>query len=261
MVKQSIHPTAVLHPELVLPQELSVGAYAVIDENVILGEGCDIRPNAHIYPNSELGKECVVYDGAIVGSDPQDKKYHGENSYLKVGDRTIIREYCTINRGTGENGVTTIGSNVLLMSYCHVGHDCIIEEGVVISNHVQIGGHVHIQEHAVIGGVAGIHQFTRIGAYSFIAGALKIDRDVLPYSRVLGYPAAWGGINKIALHKHGLDSEVLESLRFIFKNSYFNGAPLEPVLENLSENKIAKELLNFLKNSKLGVLGPRLKNN
>ncbi|MDQ3000579.1 MAG: acyl-ACP--UDP-N-acetylglucosamine O-acyltransferase [Fibrobacterota bacterium] len=218
-----IHPTAVLHPSLDLPPDLEAGPYSMVDEDVVMAPGIRIGPFSHVYPGVRLDAGVRLEDGVIVGNVPQDKKYRGEKTGVRIGAGTHLREYVTVNRGTAASGWTTIGSKCLIMAYSHVAHDCFIEDGAIIANGVQMGGHVHIGRAAVISGMTGIHQYVVIGAGAFIGGGLRVDKDVLPFSKGLGDPLRYAGINEIGLARFGLVPGAGPALKSFYRELFREG--------------------------------------
>jgi len=218
----AIHPSAVISPEARIDPGAHIGPWCQVDAGVVIEDGVKLESRVHVYPGTILHKDVRVFDGAILGADPQDLKFGGEESWLKVGARTVIREYCTLNRGTKAAGTTKIGEDVLLMAYVHVGHDSAIGDHAVLANGVQLGGHVQIGEYATIGGNSGVQQFARIGAHAFVGGTLKIVRDVPPACRAFGDPLSFAGLNTVGLQRRGFSSERIENLardyRVLFKS-------------------------------------------
>ena len=228
-----IHPTAIVDPRAELGLGVSVGPWCLVDADVRLGDGVVLESRVHVHGGARIGAGTRIFDGAIIASDPQDLKYQGEPTTLDVGTNCLIREYCTVNRGTIATGSTIIGDRVLLMAYVHVAHDCRLGTGAVLANRVQLGGHVQIGEHTTIGGNAAVQQFCRIGAYSFVGGTLKVERDVPPASRALGNPIRWAGLNLHALRRHGFTPDRISSLEHGFRVLYKSGMPLTEAVENL----------------------------
>lgn len=245
-----IHPTAVIHPHAELHPTVQVGPYAVIGEQVKIGEQTTIGSHVVIEGPTEIGKNNRIFPGAVIGLEPQDLKYQGANSQVKIGDNNLIREYVTINRATAENEITEIGDNNLLMAYVHVAHNCVIEDGVVIANSVALAGHVHIESQAVIGGVLGIHQFVHIGRMAMLGGMSRIDRDVPPYMLIEGNPARVRSLNLIKLKRIGLTDEEVANLKKAFRILYRSGIPLTQALDELDllcDNQYVQHLLQFLR--------------
>jgi UDP-N-acetylglucosamine acyltransferase len=252
-----IHPSAFVHPHAQLDDGVSVGPWCLVDSGVVLGEGVTLESRVHVYGGSKIGARTRVFDGAIIGADPQDLKYQGEASRLEIGEDCLIREYCTVNRGTGEGGLTVLGNRVLLMAYVHIAHDCHLGEGAVLANQVQLGGHVQIGEFATIGGKAAVQQFTRIGAYSFIGGTLKIERDLPPASRALGNPVRWAGLNLHALRRHGFSAERIANIEAHYRMLFRSGLTLEDAVRQVLEGAGCDPLIrDYFKEWKGGLVRP-----
>ena len=199
-----IHPTVTVHEGADIAEGVSIGAYSVIGPNVKIGPGTLIRERVTVAGQTTLGSECKVYTGAVVGSDPQDLKYEGEDTALVVGDRTVIREYCTVNKGTkGGGGVTRVGSDCLLMAYSHVAHDNQVGSRVIMANAATLAGHVTIADDATVGAFSGVHQFCRVGREAFIGGYSVVTQDALPFVKTVGNRARTFGINTIGLQRKG----------------------------------------------------------
>lgn len=199
----AVHPTALVHPSLSLPPDAEVGPYALLDEDVELGEGVSIGPFCHLLPGTRLEAGVSLSDGVVVGGRPQDLKYRGEKTGARIGRGTQLREYVTVNRGTSASGLTSVGANCLLMAYTHVGHDCEVGDNVVLANAVHLGGHVTVGDGAVISGITGVNQFVSIGAGTFIGGGLRAIKDMLPFTKGLGDPMRYGGLNPKGLQRMG----------------------------------------------------------
>lgn len=220
-----VHPTAVVDPSARLGREVEIGPFAIVGPNVTLGNGCRIAAHATLERNVRMGDAVRVGQGSIVGGDPQDLKYRGEESWVELGDEVVIREYSTINRGTAESGVTRIGTGSYLMSYVHVAHDCQIGEGVILANCVQLAGHVAIQDKANLSGLVAVHQFARVGALAFVGGCSRVTQDIPPYVKAAGNPLQLYGLNTVGLQRAGYSTDtigVLKRLYRIFFNSDLN---------------------------------------
>lgn len=259
-MKTLIHPTAVIHPGAQLHPTVQVGAYAVIGEYVKIGPETKVGAHAVIEGRTEIGARNQIFPGAAIGLEPQDLKYDGSVSFVKIGDDNIIREYVTINRATGLGEVTEIGNGNLLMAYVHVAHNCRIADRVVISNSVSLAGHVHIESRAVIGGVLGIHQFVHIGCMAMVGGMSRIDRDVPPYMLVEGNPSRIRSLNFVGIKRAGLSPEDTKNLKQAFRILYRSGLTFNQALaslEALAENQHVLHLIRFLKMSQMqGRRGP-----
>jgi acyl-[acyl-carrier-protein]--UDP-N-acetylglucosamine O-acyltransferase len=245
-----IHPSALVSSEAKVHESASVGPWCIVEAGAKIAEGVVLDTRVHVFGNASIGAGTHIFDGAVIGGEPQALKYEGEETFLEIGENCKIREYVTVNRGCGENGITKIANDVLLMAYSHVGHDCLLERGAVISNGVQLGGHVVVGEFATIGGGTYVQQFSKIGAYSFAGGTLKIIRDVPPASRALGDPARFAGLNLHALRKHNFSEERINLLEKNYRELYRGGKPTaEVILDFASEKTECDPLLTeFFKN-------------
>ncbi|MGB3512081.1 MAG: acyl-ACP--UDP-N-acetylglucosamine O-acyltransferase [Microcoleaceae cyanobacterium] len=247
-----IHPTSVIAESADLHPTVQVGPYAVIGEQVKVGPGTTIGAHVVIEGPTEIGSGNRIFPGAAIGLAPQDLKYRGAPSGLKIGNDNQIREYVTLNRATYEGETTLIGNGNLLMAYAHVAHNCIIEDSVVIANAVSLGGHVKIESKAVIGGVLGIHQFVHIGRMAMVGGMSRVVRDVPPFMLVEGHPGLVRSLNLVGLKRAGLTSADLAILKKAFRILYRSGKPLTEALadlELLSDNKYIQQLHEFLNTS------------
>jgi len=252
-----IHPTAIVHPNALLGDGVTIGPWCLIDAGSTLGDGVVLESRVHVYSGTTVGARSRVFDGAILGADPQDLKYRGEPSRLVLGEECLVREYCTVNRGTEVSGQTVLGNRVLLMAYVHVAHDCVLGDDVVLANRVQLGGHVNIGVAATLGGNAAVQQFTHIGAYSFVGGTLKVERDVPPASRALGNPVRWAGLNLHALRRFSFSPERIARLEQQFRHLFFEGLALEEAVAKLLAAADCDELLkSFFLRWKGGLVGP-----
>jgi UDP-N-acetylglucosamine acyltransferase len=246
-----IHPTAVIHPDAELHPSVQVGPYAVIGPQVRVGAETLIGAHVVLDGRTEIGLRNQIFTGAVIGSEPQDLKYDGSLSLVKIGDDNLIREYVTINRATQRDEATLIGNNNMLMAYVHVGHNCVIENQVIISNAVALAGHVYIESKARISGVLGVHQFVRIGQLAMVAGMSRIERDVPPFMLVEGNPCRVRALNQVGLKRAGLEDQeqVITSLKKAFRLIYRSGLPLKEALTQLSDlptNELVDHLHQFL---------------
>jgi UDP-N-acetylglucosamine acyltransferase len=254
-----IHPTAVIDPSAELAEDVCVGPFTVIDAGVRIGRGTIVGPHVVIRGPTVIGASNRIYQFASVGEDPQDKKYGQEVTYLEIGDGNIIREYCTIHRGTVQDkGITRVGSNNLLMAYVHVAHDCVIGDNVVMANGASLAGHVHLDDYSILGGFTLVHQFSRIGRHSFSAMGSSISRDVPPYVMVGGRPTKPYGINSVGLERMGFKAEAIREIRRAYKTIYKAGLRLEEatqVLEAMTaDTPEIGCLAEFIQNSGRGIL-------
>jgi UDP-N-acetylglucosamine acyltransferase len=242
-----IHPSAILDPGAELGQGVVVGPWSMIGPRVQIGDGTEIRTHVLIEQDTTVGADCRIHQGAVLGTEPQDLKFRGEETVLKVGDRTTIREYATLNRGTADLGQTAVGHDCLLMAYSHVAHDCQIGNHVVLSNAVNMGGHVVIEDWAIIGGLTPIHQFVRIGAHAFVGGASRAAQDVPPYTRAAGSPMKLYGLNSVGLDRRGFSQEVRQALKRAYRIIFQSSLPLTQAVEQAqNECKELPEVLHFI---------------
>jgi UDP-N-acetylglucosamine acyltransferase len=249
-----IHPTAVIHPGAELHPTVQVGAYAVIGDNVKVGPETTIGAHVVIEGLTEIGARNQIFPGAAIGTEPQDLKYDGASTWVRIGDDNRIREYVTINRATGAGEATLIGNGNLLMAYVHVAHNCAIADSVVISNNLAMAGHVHIESRAVIGGAVGIHQFVHIGRLAMVGGMSRIDRDVPPYMLVEGNPARVRSLNLVGLKRSGMTATEMGQLKKAFRTLYRSGYSLNQALEHLDllqDSEQLQHLRRFLQLSQL----------
>jgi UDP-N-acetylglucosamine acyltransferase len=253
-----VHPTAVVDREAELGRDVIIGPYAVVGPGVTLGDRTEIAAHAVIERNTIFGRDCVVGSGAVVGSDPQDQKYRGEPTRVEIGEESRIREYVTVNRGSVATGRTVIGRRCYLMSYVHVAHDCVLEDDVVLANLVQLGGHVHVEARASIGGSSAVHQFARIGTLAFVGGGCHVSRDVPPYARAAGHPLKLYGINAVGLRRAGLGKDarlaLQRAVRLLSNSDLTTGEALDQLRAQDAEYPEVHHLLEFFAQSERGVL-------
>lgn len=253
----SIHPTAIVDPDASLGEGVTVGPFAIVGPGVTIGDGTEIGPRVLVERDTTIGEDCFIANGAVLGTDPQDLKYKGEATTLQIGDRTIIREFATLNRGTSAAGTTIVGSDCLLMAYVHVAHDCEIGNHVILANAVNMAGHVLIEDWVIVGGVTPIHQFVRVGAHAFIGGGSRVPQDVPPYCRAAGNPPKLYGLNTVGLERRGLSTEVRKALKHAYRVLFQGEENLSRALER-AESEVAsipevRQLLEFIRASERGV--------
>ncbi len=252
-----IHPTAIVDPGAELGNDVEVGPYAIIGPNVQIGDETIVEPHAYIEKDTRVGRECLIAKGAVLGTDPQDLKYEGEETLLIVGDGTTIREFATLNRGTRASGSTVVGRGCLLMAYSHVPHDSRIGNHVIIANAVQMGGHVIIEDWATIGGLTAVHQFVRIGTHAFIGGASRVSKDIPPYTRAAGSPCALYGLNTVGLERRGLAKDARVALKGAYRALFKSKLNLSQAIDEIrSQGELTEEverLVAFIEASERGV--------
>ncbi len=236
-IMAEIHPTAIVHPTADVADDVVIGPYCVIGPDVVIGPRTQLMNHVTIQAQTTLGADNVVYPFAVVGADPQDRKYRGERSLCVIGDGNTIREQVTIHRGTANGGgETRIGSHNLVMVAAHIAHDCVIGDHTTIANQAMLAGHVHIDDYANIGGGAGVHHFATVGAGAFVGGLARITKDVPPYMIVEGSPAEVRAVNSIGLTRLGVSSRDIDAVKESFKRLYRdNGASMAEKMVELRE--------------------------
>ena len=256
-VLAGVHSTALIDDDAVLEEGVEVGAFSIIGPNVRIGAGTRIASHVLIERDTEVGRECTIAHGAVLGTDPQDLKYEGEPTELRVGDRTVIREYATLNRGTTSRGYTEVGSDCLLMAYTHVAHDCQLGNQVILSNGVNMAGHVVIDDWAIVSGLTLIHQFVRIGAHAFVGGASRVVKDIPPFVKAAGNPIQLYGLNSVGLQRRGFSEEVRRELkrayRLFFASTYNTTQALARARDELELFPEVETFLAFFNRSDRGV--------
>jgi UDP-N-acetylglucosamine acyltransferase len=231
----TIHPTAIVHPSAVIGPDSEIGPFCIVGEHVTIGESTKLLANLVVNGFTTIGDGCTFYPFSSIGTASQDRKYEGEQAYTTIGNRTVIREYCSINRATGEGEVTSVGDDCLLLAYVHIAHNCRVGNGVTMSNLAQLAGHVVVEDNANIGGMAGTHQFLRIGAYSMVGGATKLTRDVPPFFLVEGNPAQVYGLNSVGLRRAQFPPETVAELKECYKIMYRSGRNLSQAIVSLKD--------------------------
>jgi UDP-N-acetylglucosamine acyltransferase len=253
----AVHPTAILDPGAELGEGVEIGPWVIVGPQVCIGDRCRIGPRARLQRNVRLGEDVSIGDGSILGGDPQDLKYKGEETWVEVGAGTIIREYSTINRGTTHSYRTTVGARCFIMSYVHLAHDCHVGDEVVIANGTQLAGHVTIQDRAVLSGLNAVHQFVTIGAYAFVGGGSRVNQDIPPYVKAVGNPMELYGLNSIGLQRAGFSGETVAALKRayrLFFNSDLNlSQALERARSDLPPFPEVERFLAFVESSERGV--------
>jgi len=254
-----IHPTAIVDVRAQLGQGVTVGPYTIIDGRVVIGPDSHIGPHVVIRDFTTLGARCRVFQFAVLGEIPQDLKFKGEESQLVLGDDNTVREFATMHRGTaGGGGVTRIGRGNLFMAYTHVAHDCQIGDKVIMSNAATLGGHITVEDHAILGGLAAVHQFCRIGRHAFIGGCSAVHRDVPPYTMAVGNRAKLVGLNLVGLKRAGFVDANLQGLKRAYELLFLSELNLKEAMDRVrqefSQSSEIQHLLQFLETSELGLL-------
>lgn len=245
----SIHPLAYVDPKAELAADVVVGPFSYVEAGAVIGAGTIIDSHATIKHSTTLGENNYVGQGSVIGGDPQDRKYNGEPTYLKIGDRNVFREYVTLHRATGEGKSTIIGNDCFIMAYCHIGHNCHVYDKVTIANSVGVAGHVTIEDLVNIGGMSGIHQFCRIGKVAMVGGFTKITRDVPPFCLVDGSEEEVRDINAVGLRRLGVTQDerlaLHKACKLLFKSKIGLSNALEIVREEVMQTEEVKYLVAF----------------
>lgn len=253
-----IHPTAIIHPGAKLAENVTVGAYSVIGEHVVIGAGTTVASHVVLEGWTELGQENQIYQFSSIGAAPQDLKYAGQETYLKIGDRNRFREFTTLNRGTTEGGgLTSVGNDNLFMAYSHVAHDCIVHDHAILANGATLAGHVEIESAAILGGLTAVHQFCRVGCHSMTSGGSMVSQDIPPYTVAQGDRAKTVGLNLIGLKRRGFSEETIRGIKKAYRLIFRSGLRLEEALDKIDvEVEMSSELehfINFIKDSQRGI--------
>jgi UDP-N-acetylglucosamine acyltransferase len=255
-----IHPTAVIDPAARVHPTCKVGPWCVIGPDVELGEHCELSSHVVIHGPTQAGSYNRFFPFCAIGVEPQDVTYGGEKTRLQIGDHNVFRESVTINRGTVKGGgLTTVGSHILFLAYAHIGHDCSIGDHAMVLNAAQIGGHVIVEEWAVVGALCAIHQFTRIGAHSYIGGGSVCTQDVLPFSKTVSPRETRAyGLNSVGLQRRGFSRERIQKIHHAFRvllNSKLNTSQaLEKLKAESDHGEDVAMLMRFIEGSKRGVI-------
>ncbi|MEK6690836.1 MAG: acyl-ACP--UDP-N-acetylglucosamine O-acyltransferase [Nitrospirota bacterium] len=255
---EEIHPSAIIHKNTIIGKDVSIGPYSIIGDGVRIGDRTKIGPHVVIYGPTEIGDDCIFYQFSAIGGLPQDLKYKGDDTKIRIGNRNIFREFVTIHRassyGTGE---TVIGDDNYLMAYVHIAHDCRLGNSIIMSNSATLGGHIEIEDYAIVGGLSAIHQFTRIGVYAMVGGCSAIVQDVPPYTTAVGNRAKLYGLNLIGLRRHGFSENTISTLKkaykIIFQSKLTLKVAIKRVREEIKGSMEVDHLLRFIEKSERGI--------
>lgn len=253
----SISDLAVIHPGARLGRNVAVSPFALIEDGVTIGDDCEIGPQVVLRAGTEIGPGCRLRVGVVIGDPPMDGAFKGEASLVRLGREVDLREYVTIHRATGEGAATIIGNASLVMPYTHIAHNCRIGNSVTITNACQLAGHVEIEDHAVLGGMTGLHQFTRVGAYAMAGACSYLARDLPPFMIGAGNPFRVRGINRVGLQRTGFAPEQLDLLRtvhrMVYRSSLNLSDALSAVLERFPDSPQVQQFVAFARASKRGI--------
>lgn len=230
----AIHPTAIVDSGAEIGEDVEIGPFAIVRDQVCIGARTRIGAYAMVDHYTEIGPDCRIYPYAAVGGDPQDLKFQGEKTWLKVGRKTVIREFATLHRGTGlGGGLTLVGEENLLMAYCHVAHDCRTGKGVILSNNATLAGHVTLGDYVIVGGLAAVHQFVTVGDYAYIGGKSAVVKDIPPFVIASGDRATLHGLNKVGLRRREFPEETLKHLKQAYRVIFRYGLTLKEAIERV----------------------------
>lgn len=253
-----IHPTAIVHPNAVLGDDVTIAPYTVVEDNVVVGRGSFIGASAYVARGTRLGEGVKIFPHAVVGTIPQDLKFGGEETTLEIGDRTVIREFVTINRGTKAHLKTVVGSDCFFMAYSHVAHDCVIGNNCILANSATLAGHVTLEEWVIIGGLVPIHQFVRIGCHAMVGGGWRVPKDVPPYITAAGDPLKPVDINNVGLLRRGFSRTTIANLKKAYRVLFRSKKDMSGALADLEAlgdlGPEVKHLKEFILSSKRGVI-------
>jgi UDP-N-acetylglucosamine acyltransferase len=253
-----IHPTAIISPQAQIGKDVTIGPYSIVAEHVTIGDGTQIMSHVVIDPYVEIGSNCRIFQYAAIGAAPQAVKFKDEETWVKIGNGCIIREFVTIHRGTAAGGrLTQIGDQCLLMAYTHVAHDCKVGRCVVMSNAATLAGHIIIGDFASIGGLVAIHQYVRVGEYAFVGGKSALVKDIPPYVLAAGDRATLHGLNQVGLKRHGFSPQVIAQLKKAYRLIFRIGLTLNEAIERVAAEvepvPEVKNFIEFIKSSERGI--------
>jgi len=251
-------PLAYVHPQAKLASTVVVEPFVTIHKNVEIGEGTWIGSNVTIMEGARIGKNNKIFPGAVISAVPQDLKFDGEESIVRIGDNNIIREFVTVNRGTIANMETTIGDNNLIMAYVHVAHDCVVGNNCILANATTLAGHITVEDYAIVGGMVAVHQFVNIGAHSMISGGSLVRKDVPPFAKAGREPVSYVGINSIGLRRRGFTSakinEIQSIFRILFQKKNNVSQAVRVIEAEMPASPERDEIISFILNSKRGIM-------
>ncbi|GBD86547.1 acyl-[acyl-carrier-protein]--UDP-N-acetylglucosamine O-acyltransferase [bacterium BMS3Abin03] len=255
----NFHSTAIVSSKATIGDNVTIGPFAFIEDDVEIGNDCRIGPHAAVYNGARIGDRVKIMQGAAVSNIPQDLKFDNEESCFYLGDDSIIREFVTLHRGTVDTGYSKVGKNCLLMAYAHVAHDVIIGDNCIIANGVQVAGHVTIEDYVIIGGCTPVHQFCKVGQHSMTGGAFRIVKDVPPYVVAGNEPLKFHGLNVIGLRRRGFSNDDIMTLKKVYTLIYDSGMNVSQAIEKIKiemgEHKLVQNVINFIENSDRGIIG------
>ncbi|MBR6292630.1 MAG: acyl-ACP--UDP-N-acetylglucosamine O-acyltransferase [Bacteroidales bacterium] len=247
-----------LHPNAKIGENVTISNFTTICDDVEIGDGTWIGPNVTIFPGARIGKNCKIFPGAVVAAVPQDLKFAGEYTTVEIGDNNVIRECCTINRGTAASGKTVIGNGNLLMAYVHVAHDCVLGDNCVLANNATLAGHIILGDYVILGGKTACLQFIHIGSHVITQGGALVDKDIPPFVRAARYPIQYCGVNSLGLQRRGFSKESINNITDIYRYVFQKGLNVSDAVEQVKEiyghTDEGKQVLAFIGNAQTGLL-------
>jgi UDP-N-acetylglucosamine acyltransferase len=255
----TIHPTAIVSSKAKLGANVNVLPFTIIEDDVEIGNDCTIGPHAVVYDGARIGNNVIINQGASIAHNPQDLGFAGEETYFYVGDNTRIYEFVTLHRGTKSTGFSRVGKNCMLMAYSHVAHDTTVGDNCILANGVQIAGHCILEDFVIIGGLTPVHQFCKVGQHSMTGGGFRIVQDLPPYILAGNEPLRYSGLNIVGLRRRGFQTDDINALKkaysILYDKAYNVSQAREKITAELGENKYVQTVLEFLKDSKRGIIG------
>ncbi|KWW32099.1 MAG: UDP-N-acetylglucosamine acyltransferase [bacterium P3] len=247
-----------LHPGAKLGKDVTISNFTTICDDVEIGDGTWVGPNVTVFPGARIGKNCKIFPGSVIAAIPQDLKFAGEYTTVEIGDNNVIRECCTINRGTSASGKTVIGNGNLIMAYVHVAHDCVVGDNCVFANNATLAGHIVVGDYVILGGKTAILQFIHIGSHVITAGGSLIDKDIPPFVRAARYPISYAGVNSLGLQRRGFSQESINNItdiyRYIFQKGLSISHAVEEVKERYGNTDEGKQVLSFIGGANTGLM-------
>ncbi|MCZ6594151.1 MAG: acyl-ACP--UDP-N-acetylglucosamine O-acyltransferase [Bacteroidetes bacterium] len=251
-------PLAYVHPDAKIAKNVVIEPFTTIHNNVLIGEGTWIGSNVTIMEGARIGKNCNIFPGAVISAIPQDLKFRDEETTAEIGDNTTIREYVTVNRGTVDRRKTVIGDNCLLMAYCHIAHDCTVGNNCIFSNNSTLAGHITVGDYVILAGMTAVNQFCMIGNHAFVTGGSMVRKDVPPFVKAAREPLSYVGINSIGLRRRGFEANRIQEIqnvyRILYQKNYNNTQAVQIIEAEMEATSERDEILQFIKNSKRGIM-------
>lgn len=251
-------PLAYIHPGAKIAKNVVVEPFTTIHNNVTIGDGTWIGSNVTIMEGARIGKNCNIFPGAVISAPPQDLKYQGEETTVRIGNGTTIRECATIHKGTADRNKTVIGKNCLIMAYCHVAHDCLVGDNCIFSNNSTLAGHVTIGDNVILAGLVAVHQFVSVGQHAFVTGGSLVRKDVPPFVKAAREPLSYVGINSVGLRRRGFESDKIREIqniyRILYQKNYNNTQAVQIIEAEMEATPERDEILQFIRDSQRGIM-------